>query len=86
MNTLARTSLLAVFAACGVATAIALAMQAPPQEPAASLPDQPAASGPREPHPGQAPVVAEYRDPVAGQFSLLDAAISKTRPRSCPTS
>ena len=78
MNTLARTSLLAVFAACGVATAIALAMQAPPPESATS-PDKSAESGDSAAPLGQAPVVAEYRDPVAGQFSLLDAAISRTR-------
>ena len=81
MNTLLRTTLLAVFAACGVATAIALALQEPPpKKPTAPRRDAaqapvPAAVAPATPR----PVVAEYRDPVANQISLLDAAISKTR-------
>jgi type IV pilus assembly protein PilQ len=71
MNTLLRITLLATFCACGIATAIALALNKPPPKP--PLPEPVAAV------PVQAPVVAEYRDPVASQISLLDAAIAKTR-------
>ncbi len=79
MNTLLRTSLLAVFAACGVATAIALALQEPPpKKPASPRADSAQADVPTAPT-SPRPVVAEYRDPVANQISLLDAAISKTR-------
>jgi type IV pilus assembly protein PilQ len=86
MNTLLRTSLLAAFAACGVATAIALAWQEPPQKPAAlgseqaqaPVPDRERVTAPATTQ-SPVPVVAEYRDPVADQISLLDAAISKTR-------
>jgi type IV pilus assembly protein PilQ len=79
MSTLVRTSLLAVFAACGVATAIAVAMQEPPRKKSAAPPPAEAAEAANSTPSGSAPVVAEYREAVDGQISLLDAAISRTR-------
>jgi type IV pilus assembly protein PilQ len=70
MNTLLRITLLATFCACGIATAVALALNKPPPKPSVVKP----ATAVTQP-----PVVAEYRDPVANQISQLGAAISRTR-------
>ncbi|MCI0358693.1 MAG: secretin and TonB N-terminal domain-containing protein [Planctomycetaceae bacterium] len=76
MNTYLRITLLATFCACGIATAVALALNKPPGKPAKELlQSASAAAAPAT----QQPVVAEYRDPVAQQFSQLDEVLTKTR-------
>jgi type IV pilus assembly protein PilQ len=76
MHTILRTALLATFAACGIATAVALALHKAPPVPKQ---DQESTAEAPKPAIAPAPVLAEYRDPVANQILQLDAVISKTR-------
>jgi type IV pilus assembly protein PilQ len=73
MPTRLRIALLTTFAACGVAVAIGLAVQSPPPNVTPPKPSSNAAAA------APAPVIAEYREPVANQIMALDAMLNRTR-------
>jgi type IV pilus assembly protein PilQ len=79
MNTYLRISLLATFCACGIATAVALALNKPlSHKSSVEETSQTASPAATTTLPAQ-PVVADYRDPVANQVLQLDEVLSKTR-------
>ncbi len=86
MHTLLRISLLCLFAAGGVAAALALAANKPPQQKTplaavASPAPQSAAPAAALPIPA-APVFAPYHDPVANQIAQLDETIDRAKDAS----
>lgn len=87
MHTLLRISLLCLFAAGGVAAALALAANKPPQKqtpPLAAVPNPaPPSAAPAAALPiPAAPVFAPYHDPVANQIAQLDETIDRAKDAS----
>ncbi|MDX1947423.1 MAG: hypothetical protein SFU86_18625 [Pirellulaceae bacterium] len=82
MNIFLKVTLLSVFAAVGIAIAIALALQKPPVA-TDSLPLRPVTAGEAVPTPTAAPLapaIAPYRDPVAyQQMQDLEATIQRAQ-------
>ena len=81
MHSLLRISLLALFAALGIAVAIAVALQEPPPKAAtiAKAKVLDAAAAPQALQPPVPLVIAPYRDPVAGEVSGMTQAVEGFR-------